>query len=522
MSNIIESKVLFNASQDIEITPGVYLRPTKKFSGHQYQNGRNAPSGHPTRAPGTYSLALYAYKYFKSQELNVISSEDKKRLLIEWPKHRVFAEDTNTGWVVSCSENRLMSSVSEATVLGVLGAFSEDLFDPQINDDSPEYFCDAVYYGFAQKNKVEDVEMSTSMFERMTNDILNDPGRIVICGTAPEPTKAAKKKAAPRLTVEEEYDKMLKGEYRIDYEWDPTVVGNIPEVKSALETVPTKPLIKLAKLIKAYAGDAAERIKKGEEPTPDDYLNIQCPGPVGSGKTLSAKVIGEVMGLPTYLLTATPEDYADELTQGVTKFEGGEPVHRPSPIAKWMEHGGLLLIDEMVMGRPDQYFAALAQVLENPYHIYDDGIREIKRHPLAICAMAYNNGIVGGKTISQPLISRFANTVRFDVQDRSVFIEALKRFMEHKDYPYDKEKLAEWMYDVFDKTVEYLKKSKATDALSAISLRACQGVLRQIQIGESPMEALECIWAPVEHYTPKYGYGLRDDIFPSLRDIETY
>ena len=269
-------------------------------------------------------------------------------------------------------------------------------------------------------------------------------------------------------------------------------------------------------------GDAAEKLKNGEEPTPDDYLNIQCPGPVGSGKTLAAQVVGEITGMPTYLLTATPEDYADELTQGVTKFEGGEPVHRPSVIAKWMEFGGILLIDEMVMGRPDQYFSALAQVLENPYHIYDDGVREIKRHPLAVCMMAYNNGIIGGKTISQPLMSRFANVVRFDVQDRQVFIDALMGFMAHKDYPYDKKALAEWMYDAFNATVEYLKKSKASDALGAISLRACQGVLRQLQIGEEPKEALECLWGPVEHYTAKHGLALRDDIFPSLRDIESY
>ena len=227
------------------------------------------------------------------------------------------------------------------------------------------------------------------------------------------------KESQKLLCVTEEYNKMLEGKYVINYEWDNRVHSNIPQKQLCKDAVPTKPLITLVKLIKSYAGDAASRIHSGIETAPDDYLNIQCPGPVGSGKTLAVQVAGELTEMPTYILTATPEDYADELTHGYTKFEKGKPVHRASIIAKWMEFGGILLIDEIIMGRPDQYFSALAQVLESPYHIFDDGIREIKRHPLAVCVTAYNNDIFGGKTITQPLMSRFANVVRFYQQDIS-------------------------------------------------------------------------------------------------------
>ena len=322
--------------------------------------------------------------------------------------------------------------------------------------------------------------------------------------------------------VSEEYDKLLKGKGVINYKWDEQVRSNIPDKRLCKDIVPTKSLMTLVKLINNYAGDAASRISAGLETSPDDYLNIQCPGPVGSGKTLAVQVTGELTEMPTYILTATPEDYADELTQGYTKFYKGKPIHRASIIAKWMEFGGILLIDEIIMGRPDQYFSALAQVLESPYHIFDDGIREIKRHPLAVCITAYNNDIFGGKTISQPLMSRFANVVRFYPQDKQIFIAALLNFMQYKDYPYEKHKLAQWVYDAFISATEYLKKSNATDALGAVSIRTCQGILRLIQIGEKPADALECIWAPIEHYSSRHALALREDVFPSLRDIESY
>ena len=525
MSQKIPNSVLFNA-MEIEISGDTYRVP-RKFSGHQVSN-RLDPSGNPTRVPGTYSIALLLYKYKQEGDLTLIASETGDKVYIEFPGksvHKVYAENSNGSWTIGCNENRILSSVSEAVAVAAIAAVQNELFDPGIADDSPEYFCDSVYYNFANHMDAEDTEITAAAFKRLTEELFCEPGVTAIVGTVPAVSVSAKKKAAKKpakTSIEDEYQKMLNGEYKLDYDWDARVKSNIPEKASCLETVPTKPLIKLAKLIKAFAGDAAAKMNAGEEVPSDDRLNIQCPGPVGSGKTLSVQVIGELTEAPTYLLTATPEDYADELTEGVTKFEGGEPVHRASVIAKWMEFGGILLIDEMVMGRPDQYFSALAQVLENPYHIYDDGVREIKRHPLAICIMAYNNGIIGGKTISQPLMSRFANVVRFDTQDRQVFIDALMNFMSHKDYPYDKQALAEWMYDAFNATVEYLKKSKASDALGAISLRACQGVLRQLQIGEEPKEALECLWGPVEHYTAKHGLALRDDIFPSLRDIESY
>lgn len=494
MSRLIETTALYtinaSAGRNFDIDGTTYV-VGKRFTGHLF--------GTQT-TPGTYSYALLAYKAWKEGQLTVALDDQKGCGIIKWNGHTVVWKETSQNNYTIARGGALMSTPSLYTAIAGIAALKLDLFNPNVTDPSVEYFCNAVYFGFVSNNKFTEEDMSASDVDAFikTLSMAAYVGE-VDASAAPVKQKATKKVAN---STDKLWNDIKAGKYRLDSKLFKNKDRIVP-IKFLDSFRPSPEFLDIFKIINMLT-------------TQGIMGNIQAPGPVGSGKTYTAYALSAARGLPLYAITAQP-DQGVEIVEGETKMVGSELTFVRAQLADWAEDGGLALIDEFVLGRTDQMFSAFAELLEYPYHIYENGITEIVRNKYAVAMIAYNNGIVGGKTISQPLLSRFNMSVAFTGCDKDEFVSQLAEFEPGLAFDgYDRSSLAEWVYMMYEATLNELTKSRAVDVVTFFSMRACKGVLLQIAAGIDPTRALQCFWSPVEHYKPKLAETLRLNVYPNL------
>ena len=185
----------------------------KRFAGEPYTgpdylgNPINRPS-----APGKISYAILVYKMWVEGTLRIIHNSQEDLGYVEWPGHKVVWQENNGDFIFSIGGRRL-SSVSEAIMLSALGALKLRLFDdPNVQ---PRYFCDAIYYGFANVANVEDSDAEMSVVEKLFKDLQGNSiayvGTLQPCDEAPAQRKARKKKAVKKA-ADEEWEAIKRGE----------------------------------------------------------------------------------------------------------------------------------------------------------------------------------------------------------------------------------------------------------------------------------------------------------------------
>jgi hypothetical protein len=319
-------------------------------------------------------------------------------------------------------------------------------------------------------------------------------------------------------SIEEWFEKAKSGEFILKYEWPEESKSKIVPLSFLDDVIPTKELLRLAKIINRAANKALERMNAGLPMSSNYVLNIQIPGDIGSGKTMAVSALSAIFGMPLWSTTAEP-DQGVEIVEGESKIVNSELTFVQSPVGRCTKEGGINFIDEFIEGNTDRMFSAFAQLTEYPYHFYENGYKEVKRHPLSIFIVAYNNGIEGGSTIAQPLISRFNHVIKFESQGKDLLIQLLKNWIpEEEMLEYNKDALCEWVYDAYERTVQAINE-KRPDIAMAFSLRACRAIIDEVICGVEPTEALSCLWGIVEHYDSDEAENLKNGVLSTLRKI---
>ena len=501
-TTVITSQNLFNKlekASEVDIEGRTYL------IGHAFRKNRwNDPSVNLSRS-GNYSNALFAYKYLKEGSLKIDTDGDS--LVVRYPEHEIYV-DIGPGYSIASRGEVELSAIGKSTVLSVL-AMQEY---PEIVNATPEEFCDCVYFGFAKNvgGSVKSGIMSDTEFTDAVNSVCNDN----LTAKHTHATTPAKKK---KDNVSEWFEKAKAGEYIIDYEWEDDDKTKIVPLSFLDDVIPTKELMRLAMLINGATSKALERMKAGLPLSSKYVLNIQIPGDVGSGKTMAVSALSAIFGMPLYATTAEP-DQGVEIIEGESKTVDSALAFVQSPAGKATRNGGINFIDEFIEGDTDRMFSAFAQLTEYPYHFYENGYEEVQRHPLSVFIVAYNNGIEGGSTIAQPLISRFNHVVKFETQGKKLFIDLLKQWAEDSDISYDIDTLCNWIYDAYERTVNALK-DKRPDIAMAFSLRSCRAILDEIAWGVEPQDALSCLWGIVEHYDADEAENIKKGVLATLRKL---
>ena len=395
------------------------------------------------------------------------------------------------------------SSVTRSIIASLIG---QEALGMEPNTMTPGYYCDKLYFAYLKDASIEE-----------TTD--NIP-HILPDGTE-EVKEKPKKTPSKKKTEKGIFERVKDGEFFIPYEWPEAVQKYIVPLSFLDDFVPFKEFYSILNKISVRMNRVAKRIeegKEGYEAMMNDVLNIALSGPPGTGKTYLCHAISAATHVPLYAITVGPHT-CEEVTEGSTKVVGSELTFVEAELGKWAKYGGIALIDEMVAANTDAMFSALAELLEFPYHIYENGFKEIIRHPLAACFMAYNNHIQGGKTITEPLINRFNQSYELEPQEKSHFIDLLMNYNPDNEYPVDRKKACEWVYDCYQKVVTELTESRASDIASCLSLRTCYAVLDNIAEGEAPRESLRCFWVPVRHYSEKFAKNLKNicDSVPDLK-----
>lgn len=486
------------------------------YASHMQKAGLQVPTS-PSRMP-RYSYALQFWEYLQNKTINLVV-DDNGYGYIEWPNHKVAFTKNASGEYIIHSPAQEMSAVSVVTCISAFDYIANDFANNA--DQTPEGFCIDVWYKFASKVQVykeTDVDITP-----IINALENPTAVIGECNVAKK--AAAKKKAKAKAQAKSNFDEeaIRSGAYAVNYEFNDTVKKYIVPVSYLNGYVFSKTFKRIVIKLKQRYDNILKRIGEGETSMREfakDIVNIALSGPAGSGKTSLCYALSAIFQVPLYAVAVNPNT-GNEFVEGETKMVGSELVFVESLVCQWARHGGLLLIDELVTANTDMMFGILAELIEFPFHLYSNGYEEVIRNPMAFAIIAYNNGIVGGKTITQPLISRFNQAYEIDKPSRDDFIELLMNYSD-QDYGYDKKAVCEWTYDALEASVNYLNNNRASDIATALSVRACFAILDNIAEGEEFIDALRCFWVIVKHYSEKHANALKNDVYTSLRDISSY
>lgn len=487
------------------------------YADHLAKAGLPKPTT-PSRMP-RYSYALAFWKHVENQELSLVE-DGHGNGYIEWPGHKVaFTKDNGEYTIYSPKTD--MSNVSVTIAVSAFAYLVNDFANTP--DQTPEGFCVAVWYKYANSASIH-LELNADINGIINN--LDNPKAVIgqIAEATAKPRGKNRKSKATAGTPDFDWEAIKTGAYAISYQWPDEIKKYIPSLSYLESYVPSRTYKALVRKLKFRYENILNRMNAGEteiKAFAKDIINFALSGPAGSGKTSMVFALCAAFQVPLYAVAVNPNT-GNEFTDGETKIVGSELVFIESLVCQWARYGGILLIDELVTANTDMMFGILAELIEFPYHLYSNGCDEVVRHPLAVAAIAYNNGIIGGKTITQPLISRFSQAYEVDKPSRDEFIELMENYSDQDYNGLDKRVAAEWVYDAYEASVNYLMNNRASDIATALSIRACFAVLDSIAEGEDPIEALRCFWVLVKHYSEKHANALKNDVYTSLRDLASY
>lgn len=138
-------------------------------------------------------------------------------------------------------------------------------------------------------------------------------------------------------------------------------------------------------------------------------------GPTGPGKTTLAYAYGAYAGLP--VIPVNCRDGIDPATffGALSMSADGKVFYQESSITQVIEHGGVLLLDEVNMAH-QRVTAAFHALLDfrGSITILEDGNRVVKAHEDLLIMGAYNPGYRGTRPLNQAMQNRWAIKWEFD------------------------------------------------------------------------------------------------------------
>lgn len=369
-------------------------------------------------------------------------------------------------------------------------------------------FCDAFYYEFVMKNKVDEIKIYEDDLAGATikqayescyademsilSDIAGKPAFEVLDGVEMRSVK----KASATKAVSSDMESCMNGDHIIPYEWNPEQQVKIPSRDTLNDFIPSDAFYSVLKKIEQRMGNVLTRwdvLQSDETLTDDqkriqaiakDYVNLFIVGKPGTGKTTAAYALGAATGMPVYTVAMTKNTEEDTF-QGMTKVVNGNFQFVSTDFLDAYTNGGIIILEEVNLPDPAVIMGALGQAVEAPFILQKDGYQTIRRHPMCVIIATMNIGTNGAKGVNQAFSSRFKQTYILDDPKEEDFISILVK-QGHE------QKKAKWVYDAYQRINAYLKSPEvnAEDVCLNVTLRGCIGALENMAEGDSPKEAI--------------------------------
>lgn len=369
-------------------------------------------------------------------------------------------------------------------------------------------FCDAFYYEFLTKNKIEEIKVYDDDLAAATikqayescyademgilADVAGKPMFEVLDGVE---MRSVKKGSAAKA-VSSDMESCMKGEHIVPYEWSPEQQVKIPSRDTLNDFIPSDAFYSVLKKIEQRMDKVLTRwdaLQSDESLTDDqkriqaiakDYVNLFIVGKPGTGKTTAAYALGAATGMPVYTVAMTKNTEEDTF-QGMTKVVNGNFQFVSTDFLDAYTNGGIIILEEVNLPDPAVIMGALGQAVEAPFILQKDGYQTIRRHPMCVIIATMNIGTNGAKGVNQAFSSRFKQTYILDDPKEEDFISILVK-QGHE------QKKAKWVYDAYQRINSYLKSPEvnAEDVCLNVTLRGCIGALENMAEGDSPKEAI--------------------------------
>lgn len=374
--------------------------------------------------------------------------------------------------------------------------------DACVSEQTLYLFCDAFYYEWKEFYPASKSVQSDSFFnESIIKQCIRTGtfGRFQLFDeldlTLPEiqieKVDAASASAAATATTvvpdSAKFQQCRDGKYTLDYCWSPEQMAYIPDLSKLDGFVPNDTFYTLVDLIHMELSEVLSRMDEGEygvNAIRENYENAILVGKPGTGKTTLANALGATFGMPVRVVA--PNKHTEEdLFTGMTKVAEGGFRFCETPFLDTYKNGGILLMEEFNLGDPAVMMGALGQAIEKPFILFEDGYKEVRRHPLCVIIATMNSGTQGSREPSEAFTSRYPDTFMLDDPDENQFLAILEK------NGYSK-KDCKKVYRAYNKIISHLCSSSvnAKDVAMSVTLRHCLAALRQMKTGRPYKQAI--------------------------------
>lgn len=362
--------------------------------------------------------------------------------------------------------------------------------------------CDSFYYGCAKRigNEIqvvteegdEQIDACLRSGELKTVPELQEASGVSKC-KATVVKERKKKQEVKKTDLLELLSECKSGKYKIPYEWDESQADYIQPISALDGYIPTAEFRSILTKVTYRLGKVISRlpsldISKGADRVAaigQDYVNLTLSGKPGTGKTKLVHMLASATGMPVYTISNSHNTDEDEY-EGKTKMINGAACSVETDTLKCVEHGGILLLEEINLVNAAVAMGALGQLVEFPFILKKFGYEPIRRHPLCVIITTMNTGTAGSKSMSQPFANRFKQSFVLNDPKKGDFIRILRNTGAEAD-------VCRWVYDCYDRITACVEEDSMADVesiLLSLSLRSCVGAIENIQEGMEPAEAI--------------------------------
>lgn len=516
VNNFKVSSVLYNGRKNISFLPGSFTTETTSDVGCFCNNHQGARA--------TLSSAVFFVKTLLLDELRLAWCKEKETVYgeldhtcqdgtVEKYEFEYQAAEEKISYLGNAPEDGSPYSIVPVVAYQVLTDAEQSMYalslykyvkDNDLANASISAYrlSDAFYFNYVKGNDLEITVEEGSLapdtiktaFNMGTLTDLSDKGAVHdlakdLAETVPfkkcveNVSIPAKKKAAKKKNKNRWAD-VLKdirtGKYLVAHEWTEEQLRHVPPMSYLDTFIPSEEFYEVLRKISYRLGNHMVMASDLGNTSPDDIkndiVNVLLYGDPGSGKTALVHAIAAATGMPLYSIKFN-EDSEDDVFEGRNKIVEGKISFVETEFLKGFADGGIVLMEEINLGRANMLTSVMNQALEYPFYVERNGYEKVTRHPLVAAFATMNLDTDGTMSLNSAMAQRFNNKYMIGEPDAKAFKERLTAM----GFP---ENRVEYVYGVYDAIRSFLKESEQrAKYLKELSIRQCIAALNDMEEG---------------------------------------